>query len=296
MYQNIDIICNPSSGKQKFQENIRHIQRMLQDDGKKVQIFYTEKKYDAKHFTIASCQSSTDLIVSVGGDGTLNEVVNGLLACERKVPLAIYPTGTANDFATYFGISTKVPDFYNMIKYGKEEVVDVGKANEHYFINVAAGGAITEVAHRASSESKTILGKMAYILEGAKDFPNQIFKPVTVKLTMNGETQEKEILFLLVSNTRYVGGFKQLMNRARTDDGKLDLLVVEKIPVKDFFNIFIKAINGSHLDHPKVFYKHIEKIEVVGKPAMEIDIDGEYLGETPVTIEVIPQAVKILKP
>ena len=296
MYQNIDIICNPSSGKQKFQENIKIIKKMLQKSGSNVQIFYTEKKYDAKDFTIESCNGSTDLIISVGGDGTLNEVINGLMVSERQVPLAIYPTGTVNDFATYFQISTKVQNFFDMIQKQQEKLVDVGKANDHFFINVAAGGAITEVAHKASSESKSILGRMAYILEGARDFPNQIFKPTTVRLTIDGETEEKEILFLLVANTRYVGGFKQLMNRAKTDDGKLDLLLVEKIPIKDFINIFVKAINGSHLSHPMVYYKYVEALEIQADPAMEMDVDGEYLGNTPVKISVHKKAVRILVP
>ncbi len=296
MYQNIDIICNPSSGKQKFQENIKDIKKMLQNSGINVQIFYTEKKYDAKNFTIESCKGSTDLIISVGGDGTLNEVINGLMASERQVPLAIYPTGTVNDFATYFQISTKVQNFFEMIQKQQEKLVDVGKANDHFFINVAAGGAITEVAHKASSESKTILGRMAYILEGAKDFPKQIFRPATVRLTIDGEVKEKEILFLLVSNTRYVGGFKQLMNRAKTDDGKLDLLMVEKIPIPEFINIFVKAINGSHLNHPKVYYRNLETLEIEADPAMEMDIDGEYLGKTPVKISVHKKAVTILIP
>lgn len=296
MYQNIDIICNPSSGKQKFQENIKDIKNLLQNDGANVKIFYTEKKYDAKSFTIKSCKGSTDLIISVGGDGTLNEVINGLMGSKRKVPLAIYPTGTVNDFATYFEISTKVRDFYDMIQKQQEKLVDVGKANDHYFANVAAGGAITEIAHKASSESKTILGRMAYILEGARDFPNQIFKPTTVKLTIDGEVIEKEILFLLIANTRYVGGFKQLMNRAKTDDGKLDLLIVEKIPIKDFINIFVKAINGSHIKHPNVYYEYVEDVEIVADPAMEMDIDGEYLGNTPVKITVHKKAIKILVP
>ena len=296
MYQNIDIICNPSSGKQKFQDNIKDIKELLEKDGSKVQIFYTEKKHDAKEFTIRSCKGTTDLIISVGGDGTLNEVINGLMASKRQVPLAIYPTGTVNDFATFFDISTKIYNFYEMIRNKQEKLVDVGRANDHFFINVAAGGAITEVAHKASSESKTILGRMAYILEGAKDFPNQIFKPTKVRLTINEEIKEMEVLFLLISNTQYVGGFKQLMSRAVTDDGKLDLLIVEKIPVKDFINIFVKAINGSHLSHPKVYYKKIDRIVIEADPDMEMDIDGEYLGNTPVEISVQNKAVKILIP
>ena len=296
MYQNIDIICNPSSGKQKFQENIKDIKNKLQNNGSNVEIFYTEKKYDAKNFAINSCNGSTDLIISVGGDGTLNEIINGLMESDRKIPLAIYPTGTVNDFATYFQISTKVQSFYEMLQRQKEKSVDVGKANGHYFINVAAGGAITEVAHKASSDSKTILGRMAYILEGARDFPNQIFKPSSVKITIDGEVIEKEILFLLVANTRYVGGFKQLMNRAETDDGQLDLFIVEKIPIADFINIFLKAINGNHLNHPKVYYKKAENIEIEADPAMEMDIDGEYLGKTPVKISVHKKAINILIP
>ncbi len=296
MYQNIDIICNPSSGKQKFQQNIQDIKKILEEEGRKVTIYYTKKKYDAKKFTIASCKGSTDLIISVGGDGTLNEVVNGLMESDHKLPLAIYPTGTVNDFANYFQLSTKVEDFHEMIERAEEKAVDVGVANDHYFINVAAGGKITEVAHKVSSDAKTILGRMAYILEGARDFPREVFKPVQLKLSVDGEMVEKEVLFFLISNTQFVGGFKQLMNKAKTDDGKLDFLIIEKIPVKDFFNIFLKAFNGSHLNHPKVFYKNIENVKIEAAPPMEIDVDGEYLGNTPVEISVCKKAVKILVP
>lgn len=296
MYQNIDIILNPSSGKQRFQDNIKEIKRMLEKDGATVEIFYTEKKYDAEKFAMNSCKATTDLIVSVGGDGTLNEVINGMMKSERRVPLAIYPTGTANDFASYFNISTKVQNFYQMIQRQEEKQVDVGKANDRYFINVVAGGKITEVAHRVSSDKKTILGRMAYLFEGARDFPSQIFKPVQIKYTIDGKTEEKEVLFFLISNTTYVGGFKQLMNQAETDDGKFDLLMAEKIPITEFINVFIKAMNGTHINHPKIYYKKVDNFEVEADPAMEIDIDGEYLGKTPVKVSIEHKAVTILIP
>ncbi len=292
----IEIICNPSSGKQKLQENIKELKHLLSEDGHQVEIIYTEKKGHGEILSEKSALKNVDLLIAVGGDGTLNEVVNGLMKNDRRPTLAIYPTGTVNDYGTYLQIPRRVKEFYEMINRGRTVMTDVGKANDRYFINVAAGGTITEVAHNVSCETKTLLGKTAYFLEGAREVPRQIFKAVELTYKVEEEENTCEALFFLVANTKYVGGFRHLMKRAEINDGKMDLLIVEKMPAGEFLNLFVRALGGYHLGHPKIIYKKVRGVEIKGNPEMEIDIDGEYLGKTPVKIDIFPQSIKVVIP
>ncbi|MBQ3602013.1 MAG: diacylglycerol kinase family lipid kinase, partial [Lachnospiraceae bacterium] len=170
-------IVNPSSGRQNFKENLNQIAgKLIMDQiASTIDVFYTEKKNDAKERVIGLKKGEYDFVVAVGGDGTLNEVVNGLILSGSEIPLAIISSGTVNDFATYLKLpsSMEVERFCEMIRNFKLKEVDAGKINEEYFINVIAGGILTDIAYKVPKDRKAIFGKLAYYMEGALELPKQ---------------------------------------------------------------------------------------------------------------------------
>ena len=133
-----------------------------------IDVFYTQKKNDAKNRAAQLKPGEYDYVVSVGGDGTLNEVTNGLILSGSNTPLAIISAGTVNDFATYMKLPQTAEDFCRMIEEFQTKKVDIGKVNNEYFINVLAAGMLTDIAYKVPKDKKAVLGKMAYYLEGVK--------------------------------------------------------------------------------------------------------------------------------
>ena len=130
--------------------------------------------------TMKACKEDWDIIVASGGDGTVNEVAKGIANSERKIPVAILSSGTVNDFANYMKIPKNIMDFYDMIKRENTIDVDLGKVNSEYFVNVAAGGLLTNVGYQVLPETKMVLGRkrMAYYIEGLKEITLQNFEPM----------------------------------------------------------------------------------------------------------------------
>ena len=156
----VKIIVNPSSGRQTVESRIDLLSKLLLDDGYVVGKYFTTKKDDAFHETIKTSKGDWDMIVVCGGDGTVNEVAAGVACSENKLPVAVLSTGTVNDFASYMNIPNKISDFHKMIKRENIVEIDLGKVNNKYFANVAAGGLLTNVAYQVPTEAKAILGKI----------------------------------------------------------------------------------------------------------------------------------------
>lgn len=294
---NLKLIYNPSAGLQTQQDKAFTIARKLAETGNyRVSIFATMKKDDAYEETLKACSEKFDIILACGGDGTVNEVVNGLMNSEHKCKLAILAAGSVNDFSEYLDLPTDVSKFTEMIIRGNTMKADVGKANEKYFINVAAGGAFTNIAHEVPVDTKTILGKFAYYLQGAIELPYQLDKkfPVSIKID-DEETFDSDIFLFLITNSPSVGGFKKLVPEANINDHMLDLLIIKKTTKKELVEIFSKIITGQHIKHPNVIYKKAEKIFLTS-PVNDLflDLDGEQGEGLPVLFEIVPGGIEII--
>lgn len=294
--EKIRIICNPNAGRQIIQKNVPKLVELLEADKKTVDLIYTNGKFHAEDLGYESCNSGYDLIITVGGDGTVNEVINGMMKNRTKSKLAIYPAGTVNDFGNYLKVPKNIEDFARIIMKGNSMKVDVGASDQRYFLNVAAAGLLPEVAHRVSSEAKTVLGKFAYYIEGIKEFPKAMFKPIKIKLYHNGCEEEKEIFFFIVANSPSVGGFRYVAPEAKVNDGHLDLLIVEHSDFKDVAGIFVKALTGSHANHPALKYLQVQKFAIHSDEAIDLDLDGELAGRLPASFRVEKEALDIIIP
>ncbi len=289
----IKIIANPSSGRQSMDRRLDRLIKLLIDDGYTVNKFETKKKYDALNETLRACKEDWDIIIASGGDGTVNEIAKGIASSENKIPVGILASGTVNDFANHMKIPKDVNEFFKMIKREETIDVDLGKIGDEYFVNVAAGGLLSNVGYQVLPEAKLVLGRMAYYLEGLKEFTLQSFEPIELKIESKEYSSVDEVMLFLISNSSSIGGFKKLAPKADVLDGLLDVIIVKKSDVTDIANIFFRIFSGEHVNHPNVKYYRSKKIKLSTTRDVHIDIDGEYGGMLPGVFEVVPGAFKI---
>ncbi len=289
----VKIIVNPSSGRQNVESRIDLLAKLLLDDGYIVGKFFTQEKDDAFHETIKTCKGDWDMIVACGGDGTVNEVAAGIANSERKIPVAVLSSGTVNDFATYMKIPTKIVDFFDMIK--RENIIDIdlGKINDKYFVNVAAGGLLTSVGYQVPAEAKAVLGRMAYYFVGLRELIVEGIEPIRVRFESEEYSKEEDILMFLISNSASIGGFTKIAPDAEVVDNLLDVIIIKDSDIVEIANIFFNLLRGEHINHPNVSYFKTKSIRVESKEDLLMDIDGEYGGKLPATFQVVPKGMKI---
>lgn len=292
----VKIINNPSSGRQMVQTKLNQIVLLLIEKGYTVSKFNTEKKNDAKEEAMRSCAGDWDLIIACGGDGTINEVADGVASSERKIPVALYAAGTVNDFASYLGLPSEPLDFVSMIENDKRLMTDLGKTNEHFFVNVAAGGLLTNIAHKADYEMKTLFGKLAYYFEGIKEFPKQKRSIMELKINSAEFQYEGKVLLFLISNSQSIGGVRKAAPKAEVSDGLLDCIIVKNPEIQDIIDILFNIQNGNHINNPQVEYFKTKAVEIFSEEAIEIDFDGEFGGYLPQTFSVVESALELYIP
>lgn len=296
------IIINPSSGKQVVQKNISEIisNLVLDNTINSTNVFYTQKKYDAYNEAKSIKKNQYDLAIVAGGDGTLNEVVSGIIDGKNELPIAILPAGTVNDFSTFLKISKDVEPFCQMVRDYNIMSVDAGKIGNRYFINVAAAGLLTDIAYKVSSDAKTVMGKLAYYTQGVIDLPQQLlFKSIDITVdSYEKNFEQKDCLMFIVTNTPSVGGFKKLAPKAKINDNKLDVFIIHKPELGKAITLFVQILKGEHIENSDITYFQTKKITIDCKNVEDfyLDIDGEQGDKLPVTIEAIPHAVKFLVP
>lgn len=293
-------IINPSSGRQNFLKNIEGmIGKLIMDQiVNHVDVFYTEKQDDAKNAAMNMKKGEYDFVVAIGGDGTLNEVINGVVLGENETPIAVISAGTVNDFANYLSLPQGIDEFCDLIKEFNVKEVDLGRIDGTYFMNVLAGGLLSDVGYKVPKELKAIFGKMAYYVECAKDIPRNLFHSIPISVETEEFSEECECLLFIVANSQSVGGFRNAAPLASVSDGLLDVLILKKVEVGQLSNLLLKIVQGDHINHPNVEYFQTKKIDIkiLDDSKVIVDYDGECFGELPVTVEVVPKAVKIIVP
>lgn len=296
-------IINPVSGKgDSVQRAALTAMHSLLADKILIQadVFYTRGKDDAKNKAAQAKDNNYDCVVAVGGDGTINEAVVGLYESNSKIPLAILPAGTVNDFAYSLGISPTADCLYDMVKNFTYKTVDIATFNGSFFLNVAAGGMLSDVAHSVPRDAKSSFGTIAYYWEGIKKLANLKFPTSKLAFTIDGG--EKEIFdnfFFIITNSRSVGGFHKIANQAKLDDGYLDMYIVKNLNLASASVLATKVLSGKldtdkHTEFRKVKEVYIEAAEDINE--YHVDYDGENGGGLPLHVKVVPQAVNLLLP
>ncbi|MFC4023336.1 diacylglycerol kinase [Oceanobacillus longus] len=273
------IIYNPTSGREAVKKLLPTILENFELAGYETSTHATTSEGDAIKAARTAVERGYDLVVAAGGDGTINEVIHGLAEQEHRPKLGIIPAGTTNDFARALHIPRDIHKAVDVILSGKSMLLDIGKVNEHYFINIAGGGKLTELTYDVPSKLKTVLGQLAYYIRGIEMLPS--LKPSNVKIEYDGEILEEDIMLFLVSNSNSVGGFEKLAPDAKMNDGYFDLLILRKTNLAEFIQIATLAVRGEHLKSKNIIYKQAKHIKVHTDEKMQLNIDGEYGGMLP---------------
>lgn len=290
----IKIIANPSSGREEAVEIIKKLLVPFSSKGATVILQFTRRAGDATAF--AMHDDGEDCVISIGGDGTVNEVVSGLYAKRRDVPLAIYPAGTVNDFANSMAIPKDPYDFSNMIFNGRQRAIDIGICGDRAFINVCAVGLFTELGYRVDDSAKTAVGRLAYYAEGLKQFrASKLAKEsFNIHIETDDATIDTEAILAMVVNSKSVGGFSRISPESDVQDGKFELMVIEKMSMSKMLEALTAMGLGKHIDNEHCIYRKIESVYLRADKPMHVDIDGEKGPLLPQTIRVVPGAIQFI--
>jgi len=289
------IIYNPTAGRQWEQDKVFEIARQLQiRTDWIVSLYATKGPRDAERIAATMQERGVDLVMAAGGDGTIHEVINGLMQHEKRPRFAILPAGTVNDFARQLKLPNNVGEVVDMLMAEQVRTVDIGRVNDRFFINVAAGGAFTSIAHEVASEWKTWFGKLAYYVQGAVMVPGEISKSYELTFQMPDMEITVDTLLFLVSNTASVGGFSRALPNASYQDGKFDCLVIEQAPIPELVEIFTRFLMGIHVQHDKVHHFQTQDLTILGHSQVPIDVDGEKGDLLPVKFHMEAGALELL--
>ena len=296
----LKIILNPSSGRETARSNIENVLSYLAMKGsiERADINYTAKRFDAMNYAIDTDPEEYDILIAAGGDGTVNEVVTGLMRAEIDIPVAIYNSGTVNDFATINRLPSAPQDFARMLEDPELIRVDCGKAGESYFMNVLAAGSFADVIYNVQPDLKTALGPVAYWISAMKDIPS-LNNSEHIIIHNGDETIETDAVMFFVSNTSSVGGFRNLMSQADVTDGLLDVMILKMIERNEIMPLFGRILVGDHINSDKVIYFQatdfsIEAPEAANK--ITLDLDGEKGPSLPIRISCVPRAINLVTP
>lgn len=246
----------------------------LRSIGHRVVARMTFEAGDARRFAARAARAGFDLVLAAGGDGTINEVVNGLARAERMPRLGIVPFGTANDFATALEIPTDPGQAVRVALHGQVLEADIARVNSRFFINVSTGGFGAQATEDASTEAKRKLGGMAYLISGAKKLIG--FQPWRARFTADGKVvHDGDFVFFAVGNSRMTGGGTRIAPRAEFGDGKLDIVLVCAASRMDFLSLLPDLRAGTHMESPDVLYLRAFRFELESPDDIPVNADGE---------------------
>ncbi|MEK4508877.1 diacylglycerol kinase [Paenibacillus sp. FSL K6-2524] len=286
------LIYNPTSGREEMRRLLPDVLERLDRAGIETTCHATTGEGDATLAAADAVSRGYDIVIAAGGDGTLNEVVNGMAGKSNLPPLGVFPLGTTNDFARAMGIPKRWEDYCDLVIENKTRPIDIGKANDRYFINIAGGGSLTELTYEVPSRLKTLIGQLAYYMKGIEKMAS--LSPTKLIINADGyEVLEGEFMLFLIANSNSVGGFEKLAPEARIDDGLLDVIAVKKCNLAEFIRLVSMALRGDHFNDPHVIYLKTKRMEVTSPGHVLLNLDGELGGELPGVFEILPQHLRI---
>jgi len=289
------IIYNPTSGREAFKKELPTVLERFEQAGYETSAHATTpEEGDTIKAAKYAVDRGYDVIVAAGGDGTINEVINGIAGEEKRPKLGIIPTGTTNDFARALFIPRNIEKAVDIILADQSMFLDIGKVNEHYFMNIAGGGRLTELTYEVPTGLKTMIGQLAYYIKGIEMLPS--LRPIRAKIEYDGNVIDEDLMLFLVANTNSVGGFEKLAPDAKLNDGYFDLLILRKTNLAEFIRIATMALRGNHLGDDNIIYAKAKNIKVTPEQKMQLNIDGEYGGLLPGEFKNLQQHIEFFVP
>lgn len=294
------LIVNPVSGTDAAPGYLQVINERLRAVVGELDMVMTIEAGDALRLAEQAARDGYERLFIAGGDGTLNEVLNGVARVEgalRRVTFGLIPLGTGNDFATALGLSEEVEEAVRILARGRTVWVDVGRLDDRSFVNVSAGGFIAEVSDAVDPRLKTVAGKLAYLVGGAQvlfDYEAVGARLRVVEAGGRVVERELEVEMFAVCNSRMVGGGRMIAPHALIDDGALDVCIVGAMPRLEFLGLLTNVSAGGHLADARVSYFRAIELEIVFDRAVKVNTDGEVLEADRCHYRILPRAARFL--
>lgn len=286
------VILNPNAGTANDVAGLRRRLDQLGDATFQI----TNHPGEAQQMARAALEQGCSLVVAAGGDGTINEVVNGLSHDFSRARLGIIPLGTGNDFVRSVNIPNDLDGALNVLTAGRTRALDVVRVSsdaQRYFINVSAGGFSGLVDEKLTTEMKRTWGPLAYLRSAAAALPDLTDYHTFIRLDDEDEFEVK-VYNVVVANGRYVAGGIPIAPQAQLDDGLIDVMIVPAASMTQLAVLVPQILLGQHEDNDLVSFRRVRKLRVDSRPRMWFNADGELVGNEPSTFEVLPGALQVI--
>lgn len=292
----IHLIVNPAAGTASDREPLERVQRELRAAGHQVEVRETAGRGDAERLAHEAAAAGVEMVVAAGGDGTLNEVVNGVAAVPTglsRCAIGLLPAGTGNDFARSLGIEDRDLAVSALVA-GQTRRVDLVSLGPRVFLNASGGGFTAETSANVTSDLKQAVGPLAYLIGGARAVVE--YEPVQVRVEADGRVIETDMQLFAVCNGAYIGGGHQLAPTARPDDGEMEVCLVRATSTLDFLALLPRLSTGDHVDDEDVAYFRTREVSLTFARTIRINTDGEVLEASRCHYLMRPGAVRMVAP
>jgi diacylglycerol kinase (ATP) len=290
----VRIIANPVSGGDHASEALVGLNERLRPALHDVDIVLTTAKGDATRAAAQAASEGYDHVYVAGGDGTLNEVVNGVASVPgalERVTFGLLPLGTGNDFAHALGIPENLEGALEVLAEGRVAEIDLGRLDDRCFVNVSAGGFVAEVSDAVDPRLKSLTGKLAYLIGGAGALLDHA--PVDLQVSIDGAAaQAVSSSLFAVCNSRLVGGGRLIAPFAVIDDGILDVCIVQAMSTLELLGLLAAVARGAHLEDKRVAYFRARTVTIAAAKPFKVNTDGEVLETASCRYDVLPRAAR----
>ena len=288
-------ILNPMAGQRQANRFLPEIVRMFIEHDYLCTLYVTGASGEATRF-VSECPSDYDLLMCAGGDGTLNEVISGVLAAGMKCRLGYIPCGTTNDYASSIGLSPDVLQAARDILEGREQAIDIGSFNGRTFVYTASCGAFAKASYNTPQIVKNVLGHAAYVFEGVKDLT--AIKPIHMRIKAGDLTLEDDFVFCSITNSTSVGGILKLdAQLVALNDGRFEVTLVRNPTNPAQLGSIIVGLTTQSVPNDMIHFFSANRIRVECDEPVEWSLDGELEPATDcVTMENMHSAVRIIIP
>lgn len=284
------LFYNPKAGNGMFTNNLDKIIGRFQEKGLFVIPVRASGNVDISD-VISTLDDSFVKIIAAGGDGTINIVVNAMINNGCELPLAVFPAGTANDFAHYFEIPTDLDSMLDIAVNENYVPADIGCCNGTYFVNVAAIGSVIDVSQKTDAAMKNALGTLAYYIRALGEL--HTLHPVEVTVTAPDRKITQNIYFMVVLNGNSAGGFRKLGVQSSINDGLLDVIMFKEMKLTELPVVGLKVLQGRHNEDSNVIYFQTPELRIESAENISTDVDGEIGQPLPLDIKILPKRIKI---
>lgn len=296
MREKILFVYNPNAGKKKIQEKLNEVVNLLTQGERELIISPTKQRKDAQNAVMEYVKEGRcEKIVVSGGDGTLHEVINGMMQCERRVPIVYIPAGSTNDFGYSLNISKDITEAVRLANEGIPFECDVAQFNDEFFVYTAAFGLFTDVSYATPQSMKNIFGHAAYVLNGASSLAK--IKRFSMAVSYDGLYVEDNFIYGMVVSSESIGGFRGITGPdVKLNDGEYELFLVRDCKAYELPELVNDILHGK-FDNKNIIYKRVKEVYFSSPSPVAWTLDGEFGGEfTTVHVTVHKKAVTFMTP